>query len=103
MVCGPMLPPAQVALNKYEARGWTPILSMTAQQLLTCEGSDFKTNTRRIGDAICWVHRRESEVFVPMGEDIMWRLQYNIVNAPVGAEQGGATVDSFYPFFQVIN
>ena len=46
LVCGPMLPPAQVALNKYEARGWTPILLMTAQQLLTCEGSDFKTNTR---------------------------------------------------------
>ena len=33
----------------------------------------------------------------------MWHLQYNIVNAPVGAEQGGATVDSFYPFFQVVN
>lgn len=103
LVCGTMLSPAQVTLNKYEARGWTPIFLMTAEQLLSREGSDFKTNTRRIGDAICWVHRRESDFFVPMVENVNWCLQYNIVNGPVGTEDAAVTIDSYYPFLQVVD
>ena len=103
LVCGTILPPAQLALNKYEARGWTPIYLMTAEQLLNHEGSDFKTNTRRIGDAACWVHRQGSGMVLPMGEDVVWHLQYNVINAPIGLQQGAPMTETYYPFLHVVD
>ena len=103
LVCGTILPPAQLALNKYEARGWTSIYSMTAERLLNHEGSDFKTNIRRIGDAVCWVHRQDSGMIFPMGEDVVWRLQYNVINAPTGIQQGAPMAETYYPFLQIID
>ena len=103
LVFGVMLPATQLALNKYKARGWTHVYAMTAKQLLRHEASNFKTNSRWIGNAICWVYRQESDMFISMGEDVMWHLQYNIINTPIATEQEMATTDFYYPVLQVIN
>jgi hypothetical protein len=78
LVCGAISSPAASAVKKYESRGWSPIYAYNADELSSEETpSEFKMNSRRVGDSFCWVqYRMNSDVFLRLGEDIHWHIKF---------------------------